>query len=541
MRNVHQPGHDILSRLTSEEKIGQLVMATIPGTEMDVETAARLRAGQYAGVVLFSRNIASIEQTLALTAAIHAILTVDGLPPIIGVDQEGGRVRRLMAEATATPSAMALGATDDPALVERIGYAIGRELRALGINTDFAPVADVNNNPLNPVIGTRSFGELPERVAALVVAFANGLRAAGVAATAKHFPGHGDTQVDSHLDLPTIPHGLARLRAVELPPFAAAIRAGVPLVMTSHIRFPALEPDGLPATLSPRILQELLRGELGFDGVIISDAMEMKAIDDYYGIVAGSVQAVIAGNDLVEPLRNRDEAAVIAGLWDAVGDGRLPMAQVDASVRRVLRLKRWLAGQPSVGSEIIGTYGDLVREAAEASVTLLDARPSALPLAADTALAIVEFTRQSAHAAEEGQETPSPVRDAFAQRFMNVRGIALDASVPGDLDAMRRAASEATVLIIGTRDANLFPAQRTAIDALRDANRPTVIVSLRAPYELADFPWAAARIATYGDLPASLNAAAAICVGALPPRGHLPVSAGPLYPAGHGLTNLPLE
>ncbi|MCA1670187.1 MAG: beta-N-acetylhexosaminidase [Thermomicrobia bacterium] len=292
----------MISRLTTDDKIGQLVMATLPGTTLDAESAARLGAGRYAGVVLFSRNIVSVEQTLALTAAIHELLTVDGLPPIIGVDQEGGRVRRLMEAATATPSAMALGATDDPALVERIGFGVGQELRAVGINTDFAPVADVNTNPLNPVIGTRSFGESPERVSALVVAFARGLRQAGVAATAKHFPGHGDTERDSHLDLPTIPHDLARLRVVELLPFAAAIRAGVPLVMTAHIRFPVLEPGGLPATLSPRILNDLLRAEMGFDGVIISDAMVMKAIDDYYGIVAGSVQAVIAGNDLVEPL-----------------------------------------------------------------------------------------------------------------------------------------------------------------------------------------------------------------------------------------------
>jgi beta-N-acetylhexosaminidase len=519
--------------------IGQLVMATVPGTEMDAETAARLRAGQYAGVVLFSRNIASVAQTQALTAAIHEILTVDGLPPSIGVDQEGGRVRRLMAEATLTPSAMALGATDDPALVERIGYAIGRELRALGINTDFAPVADVNNNPRNPVIGTRSFGESPEQVGTLVVAFARGLRGAGVAATAKHFPGHGDTQVDSHLDLPAIAHDLARLRAVELPPFAAAIRAGVPLVMTAHIRFPALEPDGLPATLSPRILNGLLREEMGFDGIIISDAMAMKAIDDYYGIVAGSVQAVIAGNDLVEPLRFMDEPAVIAGLRDAVRDGRLPMTQVDASMRRVLLLKRWLAGQPDVPVSVVGSHGDLVREAAEASVTLLDARPGALPLGADTPIAVIEFALQSMHAAEEGQTAPSPLDDAFQRRFATVRGIALDATEPGDLDAARRVASEAAVLIIGTRDANLFPAQQAAIDALRDENRPTIIVSLRAPYDLADFPWAAARIATYGDLTASLDVAAAICAGAVSPRGHLPVSVGPLYPAGYGLTNVP--
>jgi beta-N-acetylhexosaminidase len=437
---------------------------------------------------------------------------------------------------------MALGATDDPALVERIGAAVGRELRALGITTDFAPVADVNNNPRNPVIGTRSFGESPERVGELVVAFARGLRSAGVAATAKHFPGHGDTHVDSHLDLPTIPHHLDRLRAVELVPFAAAIRAGVPLVMTSHIRFPALEPDGLPATLSPRILNGLLRAEMGFEGVVISDAMVMKAIVDYYGVVAGSVQAVIAGNDLVEPLSVTDEPAVVAGLRDAVRDGRLPMAQLDASVRRILRLKEWLAEQQAVGIEAVGAHGALVREAAEASVTLLDARAGTLPIAAARAVGVVEFALQSMHAAEEGQATPSPLRDAFQQQFASVRGIALDAADPAadDLAAALRLVAEATVVIIGTRDANLFPAQRAAIDALQTANRPTIFVSMRAPYDLADFPWAAARIAAYGDLPASLGVAAAICAGAWTPRGHLPVSVGPLYPVGHGLIDLPV-
>lgn len=529
----------LLARMTPEEKIGQLVMAVLPGTELDEAQAARLRAGHYAGVVLFSRNITSVEQTLALTAAIHACRTVDGLPPLIGVDQEGGRVRRLMAEATATPSAMALGATGDPALVERIGHAVGLELGALGINTDFAPVADVNNNPLNPVIGTRSFGESPEQVTAMVLAFARGLRGAGIAGTVKHFPGHGDTHVDSHLDLPTIPHDLDRLRAVELAPFAAAIAAGIPLVMTTHIRFPALEPDGLPATLSPRILHGLLREELGFEGVVISDAMVMKAIDDYYGIVAGSVQAIIAGHDVIEPLLHEDQ--IVAGLRDAVRDGRLPMAQVDGSVRRVLRLKEWLAGQPRAGVEVVGSHGTLVREAAEASVTLLDARPGTLPITADASIAVLEFDLRAAHAAEEGQTAPSPVRDAFQRRFANARGIALDAAdpKPDDLAAASTCAAEAAVVILATRDANLFPAQRRAIDILQAANRPTIFISLRAPYDLADFPWAAARIATYGDLPASLDVAAAICAGGHTPRGHLPVSVGSLYPVGHGLTEVP--
>jgi beta-N-acetylhexosaminidase len=279
---------------------------------------------------------------------------------------------------------------------------------------------------------------------------------------------------------------------------------------------------------------------MGFDGVIISDAMVMKAIDDSYGIVAGSVQAVIAGNDIVEPLRMQDESAVIAGLWDAARDGRLPMAQVDASVRRIMRLKRWLVGQPDVPVSVVGSHRALAREAAEASVTLLDVRPSLLPIMADTSFAVIEFALQSMHAAEEGQAAPSPLCDAFQRRFAHVHGIALDATEPGNLAAARRVASEAAVLIIGTRDANLFPAQRAAIDALRNAHRPTVLVSLRAPYDLAAFPWAAARIATYGDLPASLDVAAAICAGALPPRGHLPVSVEPLHPVGHGLTDVSL-
>ncbi len=533
-------GNQILARMTIEQKIGQLVMATLPGTVVNDAVATHLRDGQYGGVVLFSRNIVSVEQTRAMTAAIHEICTLDGLPPLIGVDQEGGRVRRLMPEATATPSAMALGATGDAALVERVGAAVGRELRALGINTDFAPVADVNNNPRNPVIGTRSFGESPERVGAMVVAFADGLRVAGVAATAKHFPGHGDTHVDSHLDLPTIPHDLDRLRAVELAPFAAAIDAGVPLVMTSHIRFPTLEPDGLPATLSRRILHDLLRDEMGFDGVVITDAMVMHAIDDTYGIVAGSVRAIIAGNDLVEPLLH--ESAVVAGLLEAVSDGRLPMAQVDASVRRILHLKQWLAEQPAVALDVVGAHRPLVQEAAEASVTLLDARPGALPLASDASIAVIEFALQSAHAAEEGQSAPTPVCDAFGQRFAHVRGIALDATTPAAdaIAAARSLASGADVLVIGTRDTNLFSAQMAAIDALRATDRATIFVSLRAPYDLADFPWAAARIATYGDLPASLAVAAAICAGALPPRGRLPVSVGPLFPVGYGRTALPL-
>lgn len=528
--------------MTVEQKIGQMMLGSLPGPELDAESAETLRRYHIGGVILFARNIVSVEQTRALTAGIHEICTVDGLPPMLGVDQEGGRVKRLMAAATGIPSAMALGATGDPALAGRVMAATGRELRALGINTDFAPCVDVNNNPQNPVIGTRSYGESPERVSAFGVAVLEGLRSVGVAATAKHFPGHGDTHIDSHLDLPVIAHDLDRLRTVDLPPFVAAIQAGVPLVMTTHISFPALEPDGIPATLSRRILTGLLREELGFEGVVVSDAMIMQAITDTYGIVPGSVHAAIAGVDLLGPMA--EEPAIVEALLEAVRDGRLPMAQVDASVRRVLRLKQWLAAQEAAPPpEIVGSeeHRALVREAAEASVTLLDARPGALPLTAAQSIAVVEFTQDRAHQAEMVSTDEALLHTAFLRRFPNARHAAIHAATPTpeDVQAARTIAQESDVLVIGTRDANRFPEQMAAIDALRDTTKPTVIVSLRAPYDLDGYPWAAARIAAYGDLPACLDVVTDICAGALAPRGHLPVSVGSLFPIGHGMTAAP--
>ena len=255
---------------------------------------------------------------------------------------------------------------------------------------------------------------------------------------------------------------------------------------------------------------------MGFAGVIISDAMVMKAIGDYYGVVAGSVQAVIAGNDIVEPLSLTDESAVIAGLREAVHDGRLPMAQLDASVRRILRLKQWLAEQRGVGVDAVGAHGALVRAAAEASVTLLDARAGALPIPAASGVGVIEFAPPIDARRRRGASCPgTPARCLPAAISRTRRASRSTPPIRLRTTSPRafRLASEATIVIIGTRDANLFPAQRQAIDALQAANRPTIFISMRAPYDLADFPWAAARIAAYGDLPASLDVAAAICAG----------------------------
>lgn len=245
-------------------------------------------------VVLFSRNYESPGQVRDLCRAIRA-LTDESIT--IAVDHEGGRVQRFREGFTPIPSMREVGERDDPAYAESIGRTIGRELRAVGIDMNFAPVLDIDTNPDNPVIGERSFGRDPERVAELGAAFIRGMQSEGVAACAKHFPGHGDTSVDSHFELPTVPHDLERLRQIELIPFKRAIEAGVAAIMTAHIMLPAIDPDR-PATLSRRIVTGLLREELGFEGTIFADDLEMHAIAKRWGIAEAAEMAIEAGCDV---------------------------------------------------------------------------------------------------------------------------------------------------------------------------------------------------------------------------------------------------
>jgi len=558
------PDTHALATMTTAEKIGQLVLAGLPGPTLDADTATLFRERHLGGVILFARNIVDAAQTRTLTNAIQAAtaLRPAGWPALIGADQEGGRVLRTAAlpEAIRWPAAMALGATDDPALTERVSAALGAELRALGINVAFAPDADVNANPLNPVIGTRSFGESPARVADFVVATLRGLASAGIAGTAKHFPGHGDTALDSHLALPTIPHDLAYLRRVDLVPFAAAIAAGVPLIMTAHIRFPALEPDGVPATLSRRILTGLLREEMGYDGVIVSDAMTMQAIRDHYGIVAGCVQSIIAGADLVIPLDGQ-EGAVLDALLVAVADGRLPGAQVDASVRRILRLRRSLAASPEQPEHAttppafgVPAHHDhdngaaLARDVARRSVTVLAAPPGTLLLTTEQggqagsapaiAVAVVECLLGSASEAEQVPDAALPLLTAIRARFPEARGAMLAAESPTDTQraAAYALAADADMLVIGTSDLARFPRQVEAVAALMQSARRVVVIAQRGPYDLGVLPPLphVALIATYGDSPDAL-AAVALIAGDTAPIGRLPVTVSAAFPRGSGL------
>lgn len=311
---------------------GQLLFVGFEGTTLPPDLARLLGQGRIGGVILFARNIEGQAQVRELVRSLHAAAPTD-VPLLVAIDQEGGRVQRLRAPWTEWPPMRGLGQRDEPATTAAVAAALARELSDLGIGLDFAPVVDVDTNPDNPVIGDRSFGAEPGRVARHAVAFIAAMQAAGVAACAKHFPGHGDTRSDSHFELPRLPHDLDRLREVELVPFAAAIAAKVASIMSAHVLFEALDRKR-PATLSPPVM-ELLRGELGYDGVVFSDDLEMRAVADHFSPEQRVRMCLEAGCDAPLVCRQadlRDEALRVLE--------RLPDAAVENAMRRVVAFKQ---------------------------------------------------------------------------------------------------------------------------------------------------------------------------------------------------------
>ena len=315
---------------------GQLLFAGFEGLELPEDLARLVAAGRVGGVVLFARNIGDPEQVRRLNAALHACAP-DGAPLLIAIDQEGGRIQRLRDPWTQWPPMRRLGATNDLEMTAAVARALAVELSDLGIGLDFAPCVDVDTNPANPIIGDRSFGRDPMRVAAHAVSFIRAMQNAGVAACAKHFPGHGDTACDSHLELPRLDHDLARLRAVELLPFTAAIEAGVASIMTAHVLFPAIDAKR-PATLSPGVMA-ILREELAYDGVVFSDDLEMKAVADHHSpkaMVDGCLEAGVDSLLVCKDRRLREE--VLLRLERATD------ARLENPLRRMMELKRRYAG-----------------------------------------------------------------------------------------------------------------------------------------------------------------------------------------------------
>lgn len=528
-----------------EHSIGQKILLAFEGKEPSPEIIAALKNYRPGGLTLFrSLNIDSPTQVRQLTDSLQRLALDFGLPPLlIATDQEGGQLMAIGEGTTPLPGNMALGATGSAELARKAGAVLGWELAAMGINVNYAPSCDVNITPHNPVIGIRSFGENTEDVARLASAMVEGIQSAGVAATAKHFPGHGDTGGDSHHGLPSIPHSLDRLQQVEFPPFRAAIAADVKLIMTAHLALPALDgPDAPPATLSRRILRGLLREELNFDGVIVTDAMDMKAIRQGDALGEDAVRAVTAGADLLLLTSNPDDQRrVHESLLQALESGQLDRAAAAASVERILSLKRWLAGYPQPELSVVGSseHQAVAAEIAERSITLVRDDSSLLPLQLkpeNRIAAIVPRPIDLTPADTSSYVTPG-LATALREYHPNVDQFSIS-HVPeaGEIAGLLDRLHDYDILILGTLNAFSSPGQAEFVCQALKLGIPTVVVALRLPYDLTVFPEAKTYACTYSILEPSMRALAKALFGKIRFDGRLPVSIPGLYAAGHAKT-----
>jgi beta-N-acetylhexosaminidase len=502
-----------------------------------------IRAYRPGGVTLFRHlNVDTPAQVRQLTELLQQAARQAGLPPLlIAADQEGGQLMAIGEGVTQLPGNLALGAAGSDALARQAGEVLGTELAAMGINIDYAPCCDVNINPENPVIGTRSFGEDPQRVAELSAALVAGLQSRGVAAAAKHFPGHGDTASDSHHGIPVVLHTLERLRQVEFPPFAAAIQAGVKLVMTAHLALPAVEGrSDLPATLSPAIIKGLLRGELRFAGVVVTDAMDMKAIRQGEGLGEEAVRSAAAGTDLLlltsDPI---DQRRVHASLERALQLGQLDAAEMSASVGRILDLKYWLSKQgpqPDLSAVGCAAHRAVADEIAWRSVTLVRDQAGLLPLRPrnDQRLVVVMPRPLDLTPADTSSYVIPALAEALRRYHQDVTELILPHSPQEqDITAALQQVRSTDIVILGTLNAFSQPAQAVLARLMLRSGSPVVIAALRMPYDLAAFPEAPTFLCNYSILEPSMRALARALFGQARFQGRLPVSIPGLYSVGH--------
>lgn len=486
-----------------------VVCVGFDGTQIAPELAQTLRQTPLAGLILFARNITSLEQARALTDSIRELLP----NPIIAIDQEGGRVARLRDRVEELPAMLALGATQDTELAQRAGAQLAFDLRRAGVNVDYAPVLDLMLMRMNTVIGSRAFGNDPQQVARFGDAFARGLRSQGIIPTFKHFPGHGSTEVDSHLDLPAIDLDERTFRERDLVPFAELLPAAEAL-MTAHIIVRSLDAER-PATLSPRILTGLLRDEIGFTGVCFTDCMQMDAISKGVGTTAGAVQAVIAGADCV--LVSHDMRLALESIdriVDAVNDGSLPRKRLEEAHERVQALRARL--QPPLPLDATPPHAGIGREIGRRAVTVL--RGSAQAQGPQSIIVSFEGTTvegvqglHTEHASLAGgtgvPELRLPLEPAPA---------AVDALVA----EVRRRGKRPIVLM---RRAHVYSAQAEAVNAILREFPDALLVSTREPFDAFMFDQARDVLCTYGDDKPSMEGLSDVLFGGTPAQGVFPL------------------
>ncbi|MGW1895318.1 glycoside hydrolase family 3 protein [Streptomyces sp. NPDC002004] len=568
-------GHDsrlreLISRMTLEEKVGQVFVMRVYGhsatdpdqadidanlQEIGVRTAAELIATYRVGGIIYfgwAHNTRDPHQIADLSNGIQkaGLDQPRGLPLLISTDQEHGIVARVGKPATLLPGAMALGAGGSRSDARSAARIAGAELRAIGIRQNYAPVADVNVNPANPVIGVRSFGADPDAVAGLVAAQVKGYQSRDIASTSKHFPGHGDTATDSHYGFPVIQHTREQWARLDAPPFKAAVAAGIDSVMTAHIMVPALDPSGDPATLSHPILTGILRGELGYDGVVVTDSLGMEGVRQKYGDDRVPVLALKAGVDQL--LNPPDLHLAWNAVLQAVRSGELTEDRLDESILRILRLKAKLGlfTEPYVThagvDRTVGTWDHLADadRIAERTTTLLVNRERLLPLSRRTHGGILVVGADPA----SPSGTTGPPTGVLAGAFTELGFTATALSTGTEpsqavIDRAVAAAGGKDAVVVGTYNVTASSNQRKLVDALVATGVPVVAVAIRNPYDVAQLPSVAASLATYSWTDVELRAAVRVITGQASPRGRLPVPvvraddpSKELYPIGYGLS-----
>jgi beta-N-acetylhexosaminidase len=520
--------------MTLEQAVGQQFLVTFEGREAPPSQFLEvLRRHHVSGVVLFRhKNMGNPAGLRGLTTALQRAAAASGQPLLlIAADQEGGQLIAV-DQTTPFPGNMALGAARSERLAYQVGRALGKELSAVGINVDFAPVCDVNSNPQNPVIGTRSFGQDPELVASLSAALIRGLQRSGVAATAKHFPGHGDTSSDSHRGAPIVRHSAQRIRSVELIPFRAAVKSQVRLVMTAHIVMPALNggSNELPATLSPEILRDLLRRKMRFKGVVVSDALDMHAMEQGSGYIAETMAAAAAGIDLL--LFNHDLARVepaSANLVRAAQRGLLSADEIHASARRIMALKNWIKRQPQEPLSVISCeeHLRLAQEVARKSVTLVRDSAQQLPLriGAEERIAVANPRPEDLTPADTSSYVKPMLADALRRYHPRVDEFSFGLNPSSsDIAALCERLAKYDMVVAGTINATAHPGQAELVKRLLNQSARLITVALRMPYDLAVYPSAPTYICAYSILPAAMEALAEALFGRIPFTGTFPVT-----------------
>ena len=551
-----------LASMTLEEKVGQLFMTHAYGTTADTQAPADVAANQElygvdnaeqlidryqpGGIIYFAwtNSVQNPPQIAGLSNGIQdAALAQDAaIPSLIGIDQEGGIVARIGPPATQLPGNMALGAGRSSADAQTAAAINGDELTAMGINWNFAPVADVNVNPANPVIAVRSFGENPRLVANLTAAQVRGYTSAGLAGAAKHFPGHGDTDQDSHTGLPNIDHTRQEWQQLDRPPFQAAIDNGVPAIMTAHITVPSLDSSGDPATLSEPIMTGILREEMGYDGVVITDALDMAGASETYGNDRVPVLALKAGVDML--LMPPEFEVAYNAVLGAVESGELTEERIDTSVRRILTLKQDLGivddpyVDPADLPAHVGTPEHLatMQEITDGTTTLVRNKRDLLPLSVDPG--------EDALVTGWGVTTTSTVAAKLAERGVDADVLQTGLNpTPETIAAVAQQARHYDNVLVITNRAGMEGQtnQGELVKRLIKANRNVVAVGVRDPYDVNRYPKVPAYLATYSYTAAALDSMVRVLFGELDPSGRLPVtipkanSEKVLYPYGHGL------